>query len=56
MLEVLRRFVTEWRLILFVAVVVVLTILAEARFGDIARLIGLSFGIGVGGALARRWL
>lgn len=56
LLEGIRRFFTEWRLILFVVVVTTLTMLAEARFGDTARLIGLGVGIGVGGWLARRWL
>jgi hypothetical protein len=56
LLDGIRRFLTEWRLILFVVVVTTLTMLAEARFGDAPRLIGLGLGIGVGGWLARRWL
>ena len=56
MFELIRRFFTEWRLIVFVVVVTALTFLAEARFGDVATFIGLAVGIGVGGRLAWRWL
>ena len=55
-IDVLRRMLREWRFIAFVAVVTTLTLLAGARFGDTARLVGLAIGISVGGMLARRWM
>jgi hypothetical protein len=56
MLDVLRRMLREWRFIAFIAAVTTLTLVAEAQFGETARLVGLAIGISVGGLLARRWM
>ncbi len=56
MVDVLRRMLREWRFIAFIAIVTTLTLLAEARFGETARFVGLAIGISVGGVLARRWM
>ena len=54
--ETLRRILTNWRLLLFVIVVVVLTSIGEAKYGENAGLVGLAVGMSVGSWLARRWL
>jgi len=54
--EVLRRIVTNWRLMGLVCAVVVLALVAEALGGDNARFVTLWLGVAVGAVLIRRWL
>lgn len=48
-----RRILANWKLLLFVAVVVILGLLAEQRYGENARLVTLAIGIAGGTWLIR---